>query len=86
MFNLSVGPFPKAPSMTFAALQTYSDGQQVNWDEQSANGAEPEHPSPVLQLAAATPAAPARHCQPARGPAGGHGSASSPRPGRGSSA
>jgi uncharacterized protein YcnI len=54
MFNLSVGAFPKVPSMSFAALQTYSNGQQVNWDEQSANGAEPEHPAPVLQLAAAS--------------------------------
>ena len=53
MFNLSVGTFPKVPSMSFAALQTYSNGQQVNWDEQSANGAEPEHPAPTLQLAAA---------------------------------
>lgn len=54
MFNLSVGPFPNAPSMSFGALQTYSDGSTVNWDEQSANGAEPEHPAPTLQLAAAT--------------------------------
>jgi uncharacterized protein len=53
MFNLSVGPFPTASSMSFAALQTYSDGTTVNWDEASANGTEPEHPSPVLQLAAA---------------------------------
>ena len=59
MFNLSVGQFPKAPSMSFAALQTYSDGSTVNWDEKSANGAEPDHPAPVLQLAAATDAQPA---------------------------
>jgi periplasmic copper chaperone A len=57
MFNLSVGPFPKAASMSFAALQTYSDGSTVNWDEQSANGAEPEHPAPVLQLAPAAASA-----------------------------
>lgn len=56
MFNLSVGPFPDAPSMSFGALQTYSDGSTVNWDEQSANGAEPEHPAPTLQLTAATTA------------------------------
>ena len=56
MFNLSVGPFPDAASMSFAALQTYSDGTTVNWDEQSANGTEPEHPAPTLQLAAATAA------------------------------
>jgi len=53
MFNLSVGTLPKAPSMSFAVLQTYSDGSTVNWDEKSADGAEPEHPAPVLQLTAA---------------------------------
>jgi uncharacterized protein len=63
MFNLSVGPFPKAPSMTFAALQTYSDGHTVNWDEKSANGTEPDHPAPVLQLAAAAGAQPATASQ-----------------------
>jgi uncharacterized protein len=56
MFNLSVGPFPDAASVSFSALQTYSDGSTVNWDEQSANGAEPDHPAPVLQLAVATAA------------------------------
>lgn len=54
MFNLSVGTLPKAPSMSFAVLQTYSDGSTVNWDEKSADGAEPEHPAPILQLTAAT--------------------------------
>jgi periplasmic copper chaperone A len=63
MFNLSVGPFPKAPNMTFAALQTYSDGSTVNWDEKSANGTEPDHPTPVLQLAAAAGAQPATTSQ-----------------------
>lgn len=63
LFNLSVGAFPKVPSMSFAALQTYSNGQQVNWDEQSANGAEPEHPAPVLPLAGAS--ANASEAQPA---------------------
>jgi uncharacterized protein len=53
MFNLSVGPFPRASSMTFSVLQAYSDGSTVNWDERSANGTEPEHPAPVLQLAPA---------------------------------
>lgn len=54
MFNLSVGPFPKTDSVTFAALQTYSDGTTVNWNEQSADGStEPEHPAPVLAIAAA---------------------------------
>lgn len=51
MFNLSMGSFPKAASVAFGALQTYSDGSTVNWDEKAATGgAEPEHPAPVLQL------------------------------------
>jgi periplasmic copper chaperone A len=51
MFNLSVGPFPKASSVSFGALQTYSDGTTVNWDEHSADGTtEPAHPAPVLTL------------------------------------
>lgn len=51
MFNLSVGPFPKAASVSFGALQTYSDGTTVNWDEHSADGTtEPAHPAPVLTL------------------------------------
>jgi uncharacterized protein YcnI len=54
MFNLSAGPLPEAPSMSFAVLQHYSDGSTVNWDEKSANGVEPDHPAPVLQLTAAT--------------------------------
>jgi periplasmic copper chaperone A len=54
MFNLAVGPFPDAPSVAFGALQTYSDGTTVNWDEQSADGVtEPVHPAPVLQLSPA---------------------------------
>ena len=54
-FVISVGPLPKAPSMTFKALQTYSDGSVVSWIEQAAEGsaAEPEHPAPTLKLAAA---------------------------------
>jgi periplasmic copper chaperone A len=51
MFNLAVGPFPKASSVSFGALQTYSDGTTVNWNEQSADGTtEPAHPAPVLTL------------------------------------
>lgn len=64
MFNLSVGTFPDAPSMSFGVLQTYSDGSTVNWDEQSANGTEPEHPAPTLQLTAATSTAGAATAQP----------------------
>jgi periplasmic copper chaperone A len=53
-FTLSVGPFPKASSMTFNVVQTYSDGTEVAWIEPTVSGQpEPEHPAPVLKLAAA---------------------------------
>jgi uncharacterized protein len=62
LFNLSVGPLPKTPTVSFPTLQTYSDGSTVDWSEKSANGTEPEHPAPTLALptaasGAATPAA-----------------------------
>ena len=40
--------------MTFPAVQVYSDGSETAWIEPSVEGqAEPEHPAPVLDLAAA---------------------------------
>lgn len=32
-FQVSAGPLPKAPSMTFKAIETYSDGKVVSWIE-----------------------------------------------------
>jgi periplasmic copper chaperone A len=53
-FSVSMGPLPKAASMTFKALQTYSDGTIVRWIDVTQPGQpEPEHPAPVLALAAA---------------------------------
>jgi uncharacterized protein YcnI len=53
-FDLSVGPLPKADSMTFKAIQVYSNGQTVSWIDEPAAGstAEPDHPAPTLKLAA----------------------------------
>jgi uncharacterized protein YcnI len=58
-FDVSLGPLPETgDKMVFKALQTYSNGTVVRWiDEPTTDGAEPEHPAPVLKLAAA-PAAP----------------------------
>jgi hypothetical protein len=58
-FQLSVGPLPKADSMTFKALQTYSNVETVSWIEVPAAGStdEPEHPAPTLKLATAGAAA-----------------------------
>ena len=50
-FDISVGPVPDVPSIAFAATQTYSDGEVVQWDEPTpASGEEPEHPVPTLDL------------------------------------
>lgn len=63
MFRVSAGPLPKKSSINLPALQYYSNGKNVNWNEQSATrGAEPEHPAPQLNLApsadsSATPSA-----------------------------
>ena len=38
----------------FTATQTYSDGEVVSWSDPTMEGQdEPEHPAPVLSLAAA---------------------------------
>jgi uncharacterized protein len=58
-FTIIGGKLPDGvATLTFKAIQTYSDGQQVAWIEQPAQGsaAQPEHPAPTLKLAAATPA------------------------------
>ena len=54
-FDLSVGPFPAKGTMTFTVDQYYSDGSVVHWDQPTPSGGqEPEHPAPVLTLAAAS--------------------------------
>ncbi|TCO48451.1 uncharacterized protein EV646_104270 [Kribbella antiqua] len=54
-FALSVGRLPEGvDSLSFPAVQTYSDGEVVQW----VDGSEAEHPAPALKLAAAvTPVA-----------------------------
>lgn len=55
-FELSGGPMPKADSISFKAIQTYSDGKVVSWIDQAAPGSteEPDFPAPTLTLAAAS--------------------------------
>ncbi len=54
-FEVSVGPFPEdVDSLTFPTVQTYDDGEVARWAQPVEPGApEPEHPAPVLELAAA---------------------------------
>ena len=58
-FALSLGPLPgDTGSLTFKALQTYSDGKVVRWIQPSVEGQpEPANPAPELKLTAAAPAA-----------------------------
>jgi uncharacterized protein YcnI len=57
-FVVTAGQLPDAASVTFKALQTYSNGQVVRWIELATAGADPEHPAPTLDLVAPTGAAP----------------------------
>jgi uncharacterized protein YcnI len=54
-FNLSLGQLPESGQLVFNALQVYSSGEKVNWNQVSADpSVEPEHPAPILTI---TPAA-----------------------------
>lgn len=57
-FAISLGPLPSdVDSLTFRAIQTYSDGEEVRWIESvGPDGEEPERPAPVLTLTADTDA------------------------------
>jgi uncharacterized protein YcnI len=72
-FTIIGGKLPDGvTTLTFKAIQSYSDGKQVAWIEQPAPGstAEPDHPAPTLQLPVAG----------GRGPTPATSSASSPAP------
>lgn len=52
-FDVYAGPLPAAGVETFAAIQTYSDGSVVRWDQvQQAGADEPEHPAPSFTITA----------------------------------
>src|ERR1700722_10899405 len=55
-FVVIAGQLPDTASLTFPAVQTYSDGTVVSWTDVAAPGskAELDHPAPVLTLAAAS--------------------------------
>ncbi|MFC8451425.1 DUF1775 domain-containing protein [Kitasatospora sp. NPDC057223] len=55
--KVTVRQLPDAGELVFKTLETYSDGEIVRWIELPQGGAEPQHPAPVLRLAAAAPGA-----------------------------
>jgi uncharacterized protein YcnI len=64
LFRISV-QLPDADTVSFPAAQTYSDGSVVKWDQPTLpGGSEPEHPVPVLTLAAGAGAPHEHHAPP----------------------
>lgn len=56
-FSLSVGPLPAPGAVLLPAIQTYSDGTVMHWNQPTpASGEEPENPVPELTVTAADPA------------------------------
>jgi uncharacterized protein len=68
-FVIIAGQLPDAKSLTFKAIQLYSDKSQVAWTDVAAPGSteEPDHPAPVLDLGAAA-ATPEASTTPSSGP------------------
>jgi hypothetical protein len=57
-FTISAGIVPDTGKVMMPAIQTYSDGSIVKWDQPTpASGQEPEHPAPTLYIDDAPPGA-----------------------------
>jgi uncharacterized protein YcnI len=56
LFTISAGQLPTKPNtLTFKAIQTYSNGDTVSWIQRTVKGApEPDHPAPTLKLTKAS--------------------------------
>ncbi|MEY2447772.1 MAG: hypothetical protein QOH79_1248 [Acidimicrobiaceae bacterium] len=61
-FEISVGQLPSdVDVLLFPSVQTYSDGAEVSWNQQTFAGQpEPDHPAPQVNLTAATAVAAAK--------------------------
>ncbi len=81
-FTILAGQLPDAASIAFKAVQTYADGSVVRWIETAAPGSttEPEHPAPVLTLAAASSEHPAAASSSGASSSGGSSSSSNTGP------
>ncbi|KMS80493.1 YcnI family protein [Prauserella rugosa] len=81
-FDLQLGALPAdADTIMLPTKQTYSDGTVSNWNQPQSGDAEPEHPAPVVELAAAS----GGHSHGAGGSHGAHGSGESAEGGHGGS-
>jgi len=67
-FEVSVGPLPSdVDSISFKALQTYSDGEVVRWIEDATGPGDVDHPAPLLKLTQAATTATTATTAPAEG-------------------
>ena len=65
-FPVTIEGLPQTDTMVMPAVQTYDNGDVVNWDQvQAAGQAEPDHPAPHLDLLASDAATPAAAAVPA---------------------
>jgi uncharacterized protein YcnI len=56
-FSVSAGVVPDTGEVMMPAIQTYSDGTVVRWDQATpTSGEEPEHPAPTLYINETPPA------------------------------
>ncbi|MFD5462212.1 DUF1775 domain-containing protein [Kitasatospora sp. NPDC127059] len=69
LFEVRVGPLPRAASLRFETVQTYSDGSVVDWGQGQVGSTEAPFPAPVLLLEPAAGSADGT----ASGPTGGTG-------------
>jgi hypothetical protein len=56
MFPITLGPLPdREGPLVFNVVQTYSNGEVVNWEQESLPGIEADFPAPVLELRPGAP-------------------------------
>jgi hypothetical protein len=55
-FALTLGPLPdREGPLVFNVVQTYSNGDVVNWEQENLPGIEAEYPAPVVELVPGAP-------------------------------
>lgn len=60
-FEISVGPLPAQGTLFFPTVQRYSDGSQVDWAQQAAEGVETDTPAPSITIGASAAGAADAH-------------------------
>jgi periplasmic copper chaperone A len=54
-FEITAGNLPSTVNdLVLPAVQTYDNGQVVDWNQEQTGGTEPDHPAPTVHLAAAS--------------------------------